>query len=120
MAKFQIDAMLDAALSYVSSNANEYYVCTTQPTTRAEAITNSVVAAQTPGYTGPADGDTNGRKLTVNALTDVSITADGTVQHLALCSGTTLIYVTTTTSQAVSSGGTVSVPAWDIEIADVA
>lgn len=120
MAKKQIDAMLDAALSYISSNATEYYICTSEPADRAAADTASVVPAQTPGFTGPADGDTNGRKLTINALTDVSLDASGTVTHLALCSGTTLLYVTTTTSQAVSSGGTVSVPAWDIEIADVA
>ena len=120
MAKLQIDAMLDAALDYISTNATEYYICTSEPATRAAADTASVVPAQTPGFAANADGDTSGRKLAVNALTDITLDASGTVTHLALCSGTTLLYVTTTTSQAVSSGGTVSVPAWDIEIADVA
>ena len=120
MAKFQIDAMLDAALAYISSNATEVYVCTSQPATRAAAISASLIAAATPGFTGPADGDVSGRKLTVNQLTDQAITGSGTATHVALCSGTTLLYVTTTTSQALTSGGTVTIPAWDIEIADAA
>lgn len=119
MAKKQIDAMLDAALSYISTNATEYYFCTSEPADRAAADTASVVPAQTPSFTGPADGDASGRKLTIDAASGVTLDASGTVTHLALCSGTTLLYVTTTTSQAVSSGGTINVPAWDIEIADV-
>ena len=120
MAKKQIDAMLDAALDYVSTNANELYLCTSEPADRAAAISASVIAAATPSYSANADGDTSGRKKTVQQVTDASLTASGTVNHIALCSGTTLIYVTTCTPQAVSSGGTVTIPAWDIEIADVA
>lgn len=120
MAKFQIDAMLDAALAYISSNATECYVCTAQPTDRANAIAISLIAAVAPGFTGPADGDVSGRKLTLNQLADRPITASGTATHVALTSGTTLLYVTTCTSQALTSGGTVTIPAWDIEIADAA
>lgn len=118
MAKWQIDAMLDAALSYISSNATELYVCTAQPTDRANAISVALTGAATPSFTGPADGDTSGRKLTVDQEASISITASGTATHIALCSGTLLLYVTTCTSQALTSGGTVTVPAWDIEIAD--
>jgi hypothetical protein len=119
MAKFQNDAMLDAALAYISSNATELYVCASQPVDRAGAISSSLIAAATPGFTGPANGDVSGRKLTVNEVADESITGTGTANHIALCSGSTLLYVTTCGSQALSSGGTVTVPAWDIEIADV-
>ena len=120
MAKFQIDAMLDQALSYISSNATELYICTSQPADRAAAIATSLIGAETPGFTGPVNGDSSGRKLTVNQVTDASITGTGTANHIALCSGTTLLYVTTCPDQALSSGGTVTIPAWDIEIADVA
>lgn len=119
MAKWQNDAMLDAALSYISSNATELYVCTSQPADRAAAISAALTGAATPTFTGPANGDTSGRKITVDQEADISITGSGTATHIALCSGTTLLYVTTCTSQALSSGGTVTVPAWDIEIADV-
>ena len=120
MAKFQIDAMLDAALSYISTNANETYICTSQPADRAAAISTSLIAASTPGFTGPADGDTDGRKLTIDQDADNSITGTGDATHIALCSGTTLLYVTTCTTQTLTSGGTVTIPAWDIEIADAA
>lgn len=120
MAKFQIDAMLDAALSYISSNATEMYVCTSQPADRAAAITAALTGAITPTFTGPANGDTSGRKLTSDQKAGQSITASGTATHIALCSGTTLLYVTTCTSQVLTSGGTVTVPAWDMEIADAA
>jgi hypothetical protein len=118
MGKKQADIVLDQSLNYISTNATEYYVCTSEPTDRADAIATSVTAAITPSYTGPADGDVSGRKLTIDAVSDEALTASGTVNHLALCSGTTLLYVTTATPQPVSSGGTVSIPSWDIEIAD--
>jgi hypothetical protein len=120
MAKWQIDAMLDQSLSYISSNATETYICTAQPTDRANAIALTLIAASTPGFTGPADGDTNGRKLTINQDADNSITSTGDATHIALCSGTTLLYITTCTTQTLTSGGTVTIPAWDIEIADAA
>lgn len=65
-----------------------------------------------------SDGDTNGRKIRVAAQTSISITASGTATHVALDDGTDLIYVTTCTSQALTSGGTVTVPLWDVEVAD--
>ena len=120
MAKFQIDAMLDAALDYISTNANELYVCTTQPADRAGAISLGLTGAATPSYQANADGDGGGRKLAVDEEADIAITATGDAQHIALCSGTTLLYVTTCTLQGLTSGGTVTVPTWDIEIDDAA
>lgn len=120
MAKFQIDAMLDQALSYISSNATECYINTAQQADRTNTVSDSLIAAATPGFTGPADGDTNGRKLTINQIASQSITSSGTATHISLTSATTLLYITTCTSQALTSGGTVTIPAWDIEIADAA
>ena len=118
MAKYQIDAMLDAALAYISTNATELYVCSAEPTDRANAISVGLTGAATPSFTGPANGDVSGRKLTVDSEVDIAITASGDATHIALCSGTTLLYVTTCTTQSLTSGGTVTTPAWDIEIAD--
>lgn len=118
MAKWQIDAMLDAALDYISTNSTELYVCSSQPADRAAAITAALTGAATPSFQANANGDVSGRKLEVDAEADISITASGDATHIALCSGTTLLYVTTSTLQALSSGGTVTVPTWDIEIAD--
>jgi hypothetical protein len=90
----------------------------------AEAITTYMLAIKTissSDYTGPSDGDVSGRKVRVNAQTGISVTNSGTAQHIALVkntSTTALLYVTTTTSQALTAGNTVNTPVWDIEILD--
>jgi hypothetical protein len=125
MAKFSSDTVMDAALDVVAT-ATLLTVCSTQPTTYAEASSTYKLAdiVLTPGDGNGdftvADGDTNGRKVTVAQQADVDIDSDGTAEHVALCisGSSTLLYVTTCTSQALTSGGTVTVPAWDVEISD--
>lgn len=119
MAKWQNDLMLDAALDYISTNGTEMYVCTAQPTDRANAIATKLTTVATPSYQANADGDVSGRKLAVDAEVDIPISASGDATHIAICSGTLLLYVTTCTTQTLTSGGTVTVPTWDIEIEDV-
>ena len=65
-----------------------------------------------------AAGDTSGRKVTTTAKNGISITVSGTADHIALANSTnsTLDLITTCTSQALSSGGTVDVLAWKYEI----
>lgn len=120
MAKFAIDAMMDAALSYLDTNAVRLHVCTTQPANYAgiAAVELAIVTIDGTDMT-LADGDTSGRKLTVAQQADIEVLVTGTAQHIALSNGSnTLYYVTTCTSQALTDGNTVTVPAWDIEIAD--
>lgn len=123
MAKWQNDLMLDAAFDWLDQ-ADEMYVCNAQPTTYTEASSTYALAdvAVTPDtdFT-KADGDTNGRKVTVAAKSDVTVDTTGTASHIALCknSGSVLMYVTTCTDQLLTQGNTVDIPAWDIEIADV-
>jgi hypothetical protein len=120
MAKFSNDAMLDTGLDYVSTNATEQYLCTGQPTDRANAIAISLTGAETPSFQANSNGVVSGRKKAVDAVTDAAITASGTATHIALCSGTTLLYVTTNTSQVLGIGGTVTIPTWNIELQDPA
>lgn len=125
MAKAVHDDVLDAALAYIAT-ADTITVCSTQPTTYTEAITTYKLAdgAVTPGN-GNGDftisnGDTNGRKVRISQQDDLAIDSSGTALHIALSvSGSSkLLYVTTCTSQVLTSGGTVTIPLWDIEIAD--
>ena len=129
MAKVAPDAMIDAALDYVAA-CDLMSVCTSEPTTYAQARDTPgssgyrlADVAMTPGA-GNGDftkaNDTSGRKLTMTAKSAVPIDYTGTALHVALtlAAGTTLRYVTTCTSQALTSGGTVDVPAWKINIAD--
>lgn len=116
------DDVLDGAFDVVDQ-ANLMIACSAEPTTRAEAVTTYALAdiAMTVNtdYT-KANGDTSGRKVTVAAKSTVTVDVTGTATHVALVDGTRLLYVTTCTSQALTSGNTVNFPAWDIEIADPA
>lgn len=125
MAKFTNDAAKDAQLAYYAA-CDKMFVCTTQPTTYAEASAtyNLATVDLTPGNGNGdfviADGDTNGRKLTVTQQLAASIDASGDAQHVALglLGDTTLRLVTTCTLQALVIGGTVDIPTFKVEIAD--
>lgn len=122
MAKAAPDVTLDA-IGVKVATGTRLTVLSGQPANFAgiaALLLSSVVMTAGVGngdYTA-ADGDTNGRKLTVLQQTAMSISASGTATHVAIDDGTILLYVTTCTSQALTSGGTVTVPAWDIETAD--
>ena len=119
MAKFATDAVLDGLLDKVATGTI-LTVCSAQPTTRTEAVTTYKLAdvVVDSGDFSKADGDVSGRKLTVAQQADVPVDSNGTATHVAICDGTTLLYVTTCTSQVLTSGNTVTVPAWKIEISD--
>lgn len=123
MAKAAPDIVMDGALDIVAS-ATKQVACSAQPTTYAEA--NATYALADIVIDGAdftkANGDTSGRKVTIGAQSSVLIDTSGTATHVALVrtADSTLIYVTTCTSQALTANGsnTVNFPAWDIEIAD--
>ena len=122
MAKKLPDPTLDALLEKVAT-CTRLTVCSGEPANFAgiaAVMLADVVMTAGHGngdYT-KADGDTNGRKLTVAQQTAVPIDTTGTATHICLDDGTTLLACTTCTSQGLTSGGTVTVPAWDIEVAD--
>jgi hypothetical protein len=118
MAKKCADSVIDAALDKVAE-ATSLIALAAEPADRAAAISGALATAtmDSGDYTN-ADGDTNGRKVTVAAQSGISVTASGTATHAALIDGTELLYVTEITSQALTSGNTVSFPAFDIEISD--
>lgn len=120
MAKLVHDNVLDAALNLIKTTANLMVVCSTQPTTRTEAVTTYALAdvAMATGDFTVSNGDTNGRKVRVGAKSAVPVDTTGSAQHIALVDGSNLLYVTTCTTQALTSGNTVDIPVWDIEIAD--
>lgn len=118
MAKKADDTVLDGLLNIID-NSTRMVVTSAEPANfagiAAVALADVVMAG---GDFTDSDGDTNGRKVRVAAKSAVPIDASGTATHVCLDDGTTLLYVTTCTSQALTSGGTVDVPAWDVEIAD--
>lgn len=121
MAKAANDVFIDGGLLRIDDCVT-LTVCTAQPANFAGIAAVALAAVTLTAGDGNGDytianGDTSGRKLTVTQQTAISITASGTATHVVLDDGVD-IYVTTCTSQALTSGGTVTVPAWDIEIAD--
>lgn len=124
MAKFASSTFIDGAFNTIKANAGtiNYRLCSAQPTTLAEA-SSFALASTTLNKTTEitlAAGDTSGRKMTISAKTGIAVSVTGTGNHVSIDDGTTLLFVTTTTSQAVSSGGTVDIGTWKDEIAAAA
>ncbi|MDA5194944.1 hypothetical protein [Govanella unica] len=123
MAKKAHDDVIDGALIVVRSNCTRMTACVGEPTTYAEANTGGAkclaVATMVAGDFTLSAGDVSGRKIRVGAKSGVSITATGSVDHIALLDVTNarLLYVTTCGSQVLTSGNSMSFAAWDIEIA---
>lgn len=122
MAKWANDLVMDAALDEIAT-ATRMDVCSAQPANFAgiAAVALADVTLDS-GDFSKANGDTSGRKVTVAAQNGVLIDTSGTATHVALSreSDSTLLLVTTCTSQALTANGsnTVNVPAFDDEIAD--
>lgn len=122
MAKSISDPVLDAALAKIAT-CTRLVVCSAEPANfagiAAVALADVVMTAgDGAGDYVISNGDTNGRKVRVQQQAAVPIDSSGTATHLSLDDGTTLQAVTTCTSQGLTSGGTVTVPAFDAEFAD--
>jgi len=142
MAKFVNDNNMDELLNRVKNNAIRIVLCNGQPANYNEAQTNkgSTVAGggtarrlgqktiSSTTFTGPANGDTSGRKVTKDQETSLSIDVTSTgANHVALVTSSThstsigneLTLVTTISSpQDVTSGNTATINAFDLEVND--
>ena len=117
MAKLVTDALLDGGLDAIDGCVT-ITVCAGQPTSFADIAVKALATKTiTGGDFTKADGDASGRKVTVAQQSNEPIDTTGTADHVAIDDGTDN-YITTCTSQGLTSGGTVTIPAWDIEFAD--
>ena len=118
MGKYAPDLTLDQELLFISG-ANFLTICSGSPTTFADCFVNLMLAkvALTGADFGIAN-DSLGRKLTVAQKDGFPILNSGTA--LACClvetAGSTVRFVTTTTSQPLTAAGTVTSPSWKINI----
>lgn len=126
MAKAVHDDVLDALLAYIADNCKRVTVCSTQPTTYTEGnATNKLADVDTTEGAGNGDftianGDTSGRKLTLAQQADIPIDTSGSAAHIAFLDvdNSKLLAVTTCTTQSLTAGGSVTIPAFDLEVAD--
>lgn len=118
MTKLLADSTLDAAANDVAT-ATVFHICSGDPADRAGAISASL-ATGTPTFTGPVNGDTSGRKITIDAKSGITIDVSGTAAHFCLIDATELLLKTPTNSVVLTAGGgnTVSFSAFDVEFAD--
>lgn len=122
MGKAIHDDVLDAALDKITT-CTRLVVCSAEPANFAGIAAVALADVTLTAGDGGGDyvvgnGDTNGRKVRVQQQASIPIDSSGTATHITLDDGTTLLAVTTCTSQALTSGGTVTVPAYDFEFAD--
>lgn len=112
------DGMIDGGLNKVILSTN-LTVCAGFPTSFGDITTRELATVVVDGADfSKADGDVSGRKAIVATQISMSITADGTADHVVIDDGVSEYEVTECTAQALTTGGTVTTPAWDIEIAD--
>ncbi len=112
----------DNGLTVLDVEANRVDLCSAEPTTYTEATsTNTLGNTTSISISSPEDGDTSGRKVTLNAISGASITGSGTATHFAISDTSNSRLLVTgpiTPTQAVISGNTFSLTALDIEIPD--
>ena len=109
MAKAIPDAILDLMLAI--PEGTNIHVCSAEPTTFTEATATFQLASDTVGSYTKAAGSPDGRQNTQAGTTASTIDNTGTGTHVAITttSGSALELVTTATSQALTSGGTVDI-----------
>ena len=123
MAKFINDVVLDAQLEKVATGTH-IHLCSSQPTTKTEADTTYQLASSTlttgdgNGDYTIANGDVNGRKITISQQTGINVDNSGTGTHLAIVDATNVLLVTTITSQAVTAATTITFNAFDYSTSD--
>ena len=118
------DRVFDNGLTVLDTEVNVLHICGTLPTTYTEATSTYTLGNKTsPTVSAPSDRTGGGRKVTVSAITDGNVTGTGTAVYYALCDTSNsrmLAQGSLSASQAVTSGNTFTLGAFDIGIPDPA
>lgn len=111
---------VDLALTAMDDGINSLVICSAMPATYAEANTTYKLGTKaTPTVSTPQAASPDGRKVTVSAVTDGTVSASGTATHFALLDTVNSRLVAAqalSASQAVTSGNTFTLGAVDIRI----
>jgi len=124
MAKYLIDAAMDAAFSYVVDRASFMWLCSTVVNTYTLASDNNLGSLEiSAGDFTQADGAVNGRAMSITAQISIPVSVAGNILHVAIVTSggaSVLLFLTSSTSKAVTIGDAVNVPAFRDTIADAA
>jgi hypothetical protein len=117
---FLADRVLDLGLNVPDTEATRLDICSQEPTTYAEATSTYTLGNKTSLSIGaPGARTPTGRKVTVAAFTDGTVTATGTATHWAIVDTTNSRLLATGTlsaSQVVTNGNAFSLGAFDLGI----
>lgn len=117
---FIADRVLDFGLNVLDTEANRLDICSTEPTTYADATGAASLGNKTSLSVGsPSARTPDGRRVTVAAITDGSVTGTGTAAFYAITDTVNSRLLATgslQSSQAVTSGNSFSLQAFDIGI----
>ena len=109
------------SLNYLTSSMNRLAVFTTgQPTLDSSDLwgsTNKICGTTTPTIGAPGS-TTNGFTVKVSSADTLSVDSSGKAGHVVLFASNSGKYVTTCTTRNIQGTDTVSLPAWNIRIAD--
>lgn len=118
------DRVLDNGLTVLDTEANRLDICSAEPTTYAQATSTYTLGNKTSLSVGaPGDRSPSGRKVTVAAITDGTVTGTNTATHWAITdtgNSRLLAAGALSASQAVTSGNTFTLAAFDVGIPDPA
>ena len=116
--------VFDNGLTVLDTEANAIHVTSQEATTYTEATSTYTLGNSTSlSINAPADRSGGGRKVTVAAISDGSITGTGTATHYAIVDTTNSRLLATaalTASQSVTNGNTFTLATFDIGIPDPA
>jgi hypothetical protein len=118
------DRVLDGALTILDTEATRLDICSTEPTTYAQATSTYSLGNKTGISIGaPADRSGGGREVTLAAITDGTVTANGNAAFYAITDATNSRLLATgaiTTPQNVVSGNPFTLASLKIGIPDPA
>ena len=116
------DRVFDQALAVLDTEANVIHLTTQEATTYTEATSTYTVGNSTSLSIGaPADRSGGGREVTVAAISDGSVTGNGTATHYALVDTSNSRLLATNSlsaTQVVTSGNTWTLGSFAIGIPD--
>lgn len=118
------DRVLDNGLSVLSTEANKILITSQEATTYTEANSTYALGNSTSLSIGaPADRTGGGREVTAAALSDGSVSSNGTATHYAIVDTINSRLLATgalSVSQVVTSGNTFSLGSFTVGIPDPA
>ena len=116
------DRVLDNGLVILDTEANAVHITSQEATSYASATsTHTLGNATSITISAPADRTGGGRKVTLSAISNGTVTGTGTATNYAIVDTTNsrlLVTGSLTASQSVTSGNTFSLEALDVGIPD--